>query len=89
MIAEVLVTAGNCTVKVVDEVLSEPKSSTQTEPPDVYINAPRAVKADDQTALLNEMYAVLPELPTVGVCASVRARPPAVYPVATTSPVDV
>jgi hypothetical protein len=29
MIAEVLVTAGNCTVNVVVEVLSEPKSKTQ------------------------------------------------------------
>jgi hypothetical protein len=29
MIAEVLVTAGNCTVNVLVEVLSEPKSNTQ------------------------------------------------------------
>lgn len=30
MIADVLVAAGNCTVNVAAEVLSEPKSSTQT-----------------------------------------------------------
>jgi hypothetical protein len=30
MIADVLVTAGNCTVNVLVEVLSEPKSSTHT-----------------------------------------------------------
>ena len=38
---------GNVTVKVVVDVLSEPKSSTQmagSPLPDLYINAPRAVK---------------------------------------------
>jgi hypothetical protein len=35
MIAEVFDTAGNCTVNVVAEVLSAPKSNTQTEPLDV------------------------------------------------------
>ena len=30
MMAEVLVTAGNCTVNVLVEVLSAPKSNTQT-----------------------------------------------------------
>jgi hypothetical protein len=33
MIADVFVAAGNCTSKVVIEVLSEPKSNTQTAPP--------------------------------------------------------
>lgn len=89
MIAEVFEGSGNCTVNVADDVLSAPKSNTQTDPPDVYINAPRAVIAPLQTALSKEMYAVVPELPTVGACAIVRARPPAVYPEATTSPVAV
>jgi hypothetical protein len=57
MIAAVSVAAGNCTVKVVVEVLSEPKSRTQTvglPEPDLYINAPRAVKAEVQVTLLND-----------------------------------
>ena len=91
MIAEVFEGLGNCTVNVVFEVLSAPKSNTQTAPfaPALYINAPLAVKEEVQAALLNEIYAVVPVLPTVGVCAIVRATPPAVYPEATTSPVDV
>jgi hypothetical protein len=45
MSADVLVLAGIATVKVEVEVLSLPKSSTQTAAPVVllYINAPRAV----------------------------------------------
>jgi hypothetical protein len=91
MIAEVLEGFGNCTVNVLLEVLSAPKSNTQTAPPApaLYINAPRAVNAEVQIALLKEIYAVVPEFPIVGTCAIVRVRPPAVYPEATTSPVDV
>jgi len=79
MMAEVFVIAGNCTVNVVVEVLSAPKSSTQIAPlsPDLYIKAPHAVSAEVHTALLNEIYATDP-LPTVGVWEIVSACPPAV-----------
>ena len=78
MIADVLVTAGNCTVNVAVEVLSAPKSNTQTAPPApaLYIKAPRAVIAPVHDVLLNDMYAVSP-LPTVGTWAMVNKLPPA------------
>ena len=92
MIDEVFEGLGNCTVNVEFEVLSEPKSNTHIAPfaPALYINAPRAVNAEFQDALLNEIYAVVfGALPVVGVWLIVRTSPPAVYPEATTSPVVV
>jgi len=69
MIAVVFVAAGNCTTKVVVEVLFEPKSSTHIAPlsPALYIKAPRAVIAPVHEALANEKYAVVfGALPVVG-----------------------
>ena len=81
MIADVLVTAGNCTVNVAVEVLSAPKSNTQTAPPApaLYINAPRAVIAPVHDVLSNDIYAVAAPvwLPIVGACAMVNKLPPA------------
>ena len=72
IIAEVLVVAGNCTVKDPLDVLVDPKSKTQTAGFVVlffkYINAPRALIAPVHTALLKETYAVSPDVPVVGVC---------------------
>jgi hypothetical protein len=60
MIADVFVTAGNCTVNVAVEVLSAPKSSTQTAPPApaLYINAPLAVIEPVHAVFVNDMYEV-------------------------------
>jgi hypothetical protein len=81
MIADVLVTAGNCTVNVLVEVLSAPKSSTQTAPlsPALYIKAPLAVIAPVHAAFEKEMYAVAAPvwLPVVGTWDTVNKLPPA------------
>jgi hypothetical protein len=77
-IALELFAVGNCTVSEMVEVLSEPKSNTQTVgllPPNLYIRAPRAVIAPFQVTLENEMYVTL--LDDVGVTETGRAMPPA------------
>jgi hypothetical protein len=63
MRAEVLVSVGIVTVKLVIEVLSLPKSRTQiagAAPPTLYINAPRAVIDPVHAGDENVTYAILP-----------------------------
>jgi hypothetical protein len=79
MIALALSAVGNCTVSEVTEVLSDPKSSTQTvglAPLDLYIKAPRAVIEPYQVTLENEMYVML--FADVGTTETGKAMPPAV-----------
>jgi hypothetical protein len=82
------VAVGKVIVKVPDAVLSEPKSRTATAALVVplYIKAPRHRKLDDNhEILLNETYAVEPEL---AGAMGVNISPPAVYPAPTTSSAD-
>ena len=68
--------------------MSFPKLRTNTDAPvfELYIKAPRAVIEElGQTALLNEIQAMLLIVSWVGGLDMVKGIPPAVYPVPTTS----
>tara|TARA_R110002167_G_scaffold271995_1_gene478510 strand:- start:864 stop:1247 length:384 start_codon:yes stop_codon:yes gene_type:complete len=88
IIALVAADVGNVTVNVLSlDVFSEPKSNTATAgvvPPDLYINAPRAVIEElvhDESE--KSKYATVPlvAVSLVGFVAIVNVLPPAVYPV--------